>query len=155
MKQEGREPYFRPHNEKTPLTKRRLALIQLEQSLRLLEEGDPVSALTLAGAAEEILGAIAKRKGHEPRVSYEADWMGSLFDSAHKPRPLKRQLIAMLNRSRNHLKHQDDGRNIRVTANWYYEAENMLLRCMFNYFDAFGRYPASKPLREWFENMTL
>ena len=61
----------------------------------------------------------------------------------------------MLNRYRNHLKHQDDGRNIRVTADWHYEAEDMLLRCMFNHFDAFGCYPASKPLREWFDNMTL
>jgi len=40
------------------LTKRRIALIQMEQSLNMLEAGDPVSALTLAGAAEEILGSI-------------------------------------------------------------------------------------------------
>ena len=53
---------------KMSLSKRRICLIQLEQSLRLLEEGDPVSALTLAGAVEEILGCIAKRNGHEPRV---------------------------------------------------------------------------------------
>jgi hypothetical protein len=140
---------------KTSITKRRIALIQLKQSLRLMEEGDPVSALTLAGAAEEILGSIGKRKGREPRVSHNADYLGSLFDWAKKPRPPKKELVAMLNRYRNHLKHQDDGRNIRVTADWYYEAEDMLLRCMFNYFDAFGCYPTSKPLREWFDNMTL
>jgi hypothetical protein len=140
---------------KTSLTKRKICLIQLEQSLRLLEEGDPVSALTLAGAAEEILGCIAKRKGHEPRVVYEADYLASIADYVRKPRPPRNQVIASLNSRRNHLKHQDDGRNIRITADWRFEAESMLLRCMFNHFNAFGCYPASKALRDWFENTTL
>jgi|ERR1017187_1205081 hypothetical protein len=35
---------------KQRLTKRRIALIQLKQSLNLLEVGDPVSALTLVGS---------------------------------------------------------------------------------------------------------
>jgi hypothetical protein len=50
---------------KLHFTKRRIALIQLEQSLNLLEADDPVSALTLAGAAEEVLGHVAFRKGRE------------------------------------------------------------------------------------------
>jgi hypothetical protein len=99
---------------KQRLTKRRIALIQLEQSLRLLEEGDPISALTLAGAAEEILGKAAARKGRKPQVEYYADWLGSLFDYTKKPRPQKRQLVVALNAVRNHLKHQDDGRNIAI-----------------------------------------
>jgi hypothetical protein len=140
---------------KMSLSKRRICLIQLEQSLRLLEEGDPVSALTLAGAAEEILGCIAKRNGREPRVSYEADYLASIADYVRKPRAPRRQVIAALNKPRNQLKHQDDGRNIRVAADWQFEAESVLLRCMFNHFNAFGCYPASKALRSWFENMTL
>jgi hypothetical protein len=129
--------------------------MQLEQSLNLLEAGDPVSALTLAGAAEEILGRAASRKGHESRVEYNADWLGSLYDWAKKPRPSKRQLISTLNATRNHLKHQDDGRNIRVEADFQFEAEEMILRCMFNHFKAFGCYPSDKRLRGWFEHMTL
>ena len=140
---------------KQRLTKRRIALIQLEQSLNLLEASDPVSALTLDGAAEEILGRAASRKGKEPRVEYNADWLGSLFDWVKKPRPSKKQLISHLNTVRNHLKHQDDGRNIRVEADFEFEAEDMILRCMFNHFNAFGCYPANKRLRAWFEHMTL
>jgi len=140
---------------KQRLTKRRIALIQLEQSLRLLETGDPVSALTLAGAAEEILGRAASRKGHDPRVEYDADWLGSFYDWAKKPRPSKKQLISRLNSTRNHLKHQDDGRNIKVEADFEFEAEDMILRCMYNHFNAYGCYPASKRLRGWFEHMTL
>ena len=136
-------------------TKRRIALIQLQQSLNLLEAGDPVSALTLAGAAEEILGRIACRKGHKSQVEYNAAWLGSVFDWAKKPRPSKKELISMLNSVRNHLKHQDDGRNIRVEANFQFEAEEMILRCMFNHFNAFGCYPSDKRLQNWFLNMTL
>ena len=129
---------------KQHLTKRRIALIQLEQSLNLLDAGDPVSALTLAGAAEEILGRAASRKGHEPRVEYNADWLGSLYDWAKKPRPSRKQLVSQLNAVRNHLKHQDDGRNVRVEADFEFEAEEMILRCMFNHFNAYGCYPSNK-----------
>jgi hypothetical protein len=137
------------------LTKRRIALIQLEQSLNLLEAGDPVSALTLAGAAEEILGRMASRRGHAPRVECDAEWLGSVYDWAKKPRPSKKKLISVLNATRNHLKHQDDGRNIRVEADFKFDAEDMILRCMYNYFTAFGCFPASKSLRNWFYYMTL
>ena len=142
-------------NSNPRLTKRRIALIQLKQSLRLLEQGDSVSALTLAGAADEILGQMARRKGVEPRVEYLAAGLGSLYEWAKKPRPTKKQLISRVNEIRNHLKHQDDGRNISVQADFEFEAEEMILRCMFNYFNAFGCYPASKALRHWFQNMTL
>jgi hypothetical protein len=137
------------------LTKRRIALIQMEQSLNLLESGDPVSALTLAGAAEEILGKVVARKGKSPRVENLADYCATIFDWAGKPRPSKKDLIRFHNQIRNALKHQDDGRNIKVEADFAYEAEEMLLRCMFNHFNAYGCHPANKRLRGWFENMTL
>jgi len=127
----------------------------MEQSLNLLEAGDPVSALTLAGAAEEILGRIAERKGKEPRVEYLAAWSSSLFEWAGKPRPSKKELIRLENRTKNELKHQDDGRNVSVEADFTFDAEDMLLRCMYNHFNAFACYPQSKRLRSWFENMTL
>src|SRR5437667_124165 len=122
---------------KTSLTKRRIALIQLEQSFRLLEAGDPVSAVTLAGAAEEILGRFAVRRGFPPCVELTAEGIGSLYDRTHKPRPPKKYLIAFLNVPRNHLKHQDDGRNVRTKIDWRSEAENMIFRAMLNYFNAF------------------
>jgi hypothetical protein len=136
-------------------TKRRIAIIQLERSLELLEAGDFVSSLTLAGAAEEIFGRMAQRKGHEPRVESLADYSGSLYEWVKKPRPSKKQLIAKENSTRNHLKHQDDGRNITVIADFRFEAEDMILRAMFNHFNAFGCHPGSKALRFWFEDMTL
>ncbi len=127
----------------------------MEQSLNLLEGGDPVSALTLAGAAVEILGKIAARKGATPRVEYLASYTASLYEWARKPTPPRKRLIALENRARNELKHQDDGRNVRVDIDFEHEAESMLLRCMFNHFEAFGCYPSSRHLRHWFEHLTL
>ena len=134
---------------KSCLTKRRIALIQLEQSLRLLQAGDPVSALTLPGAAEEILGRVASKKGYPPCVELTADGIASLFDRARKLRPRKEHLINFLNYARNHLKHQDDGRNMRVDLDWQGEAENMIFRAMLNHLNAFQCYPANKALRSW------
>jgi len=127
----------------------------MEQSLNLLGGGDPVSALTLAGAAEEILGKIVARKGKIPRVEYLAEYTASLYEWAGKPTPPRKVLIGLENRARNELKHQNDGRNVKVGIDFHYEAESMLLRSMFNHFNAFGCYPSSRRLRNWFENLTL
>ncbi len=124
-------------------------------ALNVLEAGDPVCALTLAGAAEEILGRAAARRGKQPRVEYLADYAGAIYEWAGAPRPSKKKLIRFENSTRNHLKHQDDGRNITIEADFAFDAEDMLLRCMFNYFNAFGCFPKNPRLRRWFENMTL
>ena len=137
------------------LTKRGIALIQMDQSLNLLDSGDPVSALTLAGAADEILGRMVAKRGRAPRVELNAHFLGSLYEWAGKPKPTMKELIRIENRTRNELKHQDDGRNVTVEADFQFDAESMLLRCMFNHYEAFGCWPKSRRLRSWFENMTL
>ena len=58
-------------------------------------------------------------------------------------------LIKFLNYARNHLKHQDDGRNMRVDLDWQGEAENMIFRAMLNHLNAFQCYPANKALLSW------
>jgi len=137
------------------LTKRRIALIQMEQSLALLEAGDAVSALTLAGAAEEILGRVVARKGGQPRVEGLAAFDASFYKYVGKPIPPLKNLISRQNKTRNELKHQDDGRNVFVEADFIFDAEEMLLRCMFNHYDAYGCWPKSPRLRGWFENKTM
>jgi hypothetical protein len=141
---------------KQRLTKRRIALLQIERSVDLLtNHNDPVCALTLAGAAEEILGRIAAARGHVPVVEDGTEYLGSVYDYIGKPRPPKKKLIEAHNRIRNALKHNDDGKNVRVAADFLFEAEEMLLRAIKNYFNAFGCLPSSKPVRGWFEWITL
>jgi len=138
------------------LSKRRIALLQLERSIRLLEESnDPVCALTLAGAAEEILGQIATQKGRSTTVENWAEYLGSFYDWMGKPRPPRKKLISVHNRVRNALKHNDAGKNTRVRADFRFEAEDMILRAVKNYFEAFDSLPTSKTIRSWFEQMTL
>jgi hypothetical protein len=141
---------------KTSLTKRRVALLQLERSVELLEKhNDPVCALTLAAAAEEILGKMAAAKGHVPIVEDWAEYLGGIYDLHGKPRPPKKELLAAHNRARNELKHNDGGKNGRVVADFEFEAEEMLLRAIKNYFNAFGCLPGNRRVRGWFEHMTL
>jgi len=138
------------------LTKRRIALLQLERSVELLEDhNDPVCALTLAAAAEEILGKIAVRKGRAAMVENWAEYLGSWYDCLGKRRPPKKQLVGIHNRVRNELKHNDNGTNIRIAADFEYWAEDMILRAIKNYFNAFGCFPRSSRVRQWFENITL
>jgi len=141
---------------KKSLTKRRIALLQLERSVELLEKhNDPVCALTLAAAAEEILGKIAAAKGHVPQIENWAEYLGGIYDFHGKPRPSKKELVGVHNRVRNELKHNDGGKNGRVVAEFKFEAEEMLLRAIKNYFNAFGCLPGNNRVQGWFEHMTL
>jgi hypothetical protein len=140
-------------NVKTKLTKRRIALMQLERSLCVLEDGDPVSAVTLAGAAEEIFGQIARRRGLPPCVEFSAEGIRGLLTRSGAAPPSKKRLIAILNFSKNHAKHQDDGRNLRIDIDWQFEAEYMIFRAMLNHYNAFECWPASKRLQIWMGNL--
>jgi len=138
------------------LTKRRLALIQLERAVKLLEDDvDPVCALTLAAAAEEILGQIAKHKSGRNALEDSADYLATVYDWAKVPRPSRKTLFHRHNRLRNELKHNDKGKNSWVQADYQFEAEEFLLRAVRNYCFAFNCLPASKRIRRWFEWMCL
>jgi hypothetical protein len=79
--------------------------------------------------------------------------IGELF-SRRSASPLnKKRLIALLSFSKNHAKHQDDGRNVRIDIDWQSEAEYMIFRAMLNHYNAFDCWPASKPLRIWMGNI--
>jgi hypothetical protein len=134
------------------LSKRRIASIQIERAVQLLAEfNDPVCALTLASAAEEILGKMTLRKGEIPQVENLAEFLGQFYDLAGKPRPSKKELIRAHNRTRNELKHNDGGKNVRVVADFQFEAEEMLVRAIKNYFNTFKCMPNNKNVRDWFD----
>ena len=113
------------------MTKRRIALIQLWRSIDLLENHqDPICALTLAGAAEEILGKMAAKKGHCTALEEETIWWEQMADVLKCPRPSQEKVRKSLNRIRNELKHNYNGRNARVPAEFVFEAESMILRAL-------------------------
>lgn len=147
------------------ITKRKIAEIQLLRAVILLEdENDAISALTLAGAAEEILGKMAQQKGHSTAFDDWAVYHRSFWDYAVKraneegrtiTAPDDKTLKRKINSTRNELKHNDRGKNVRVEAMFNYDAEDMLLRALRNYLKLYDRLPRQQRVANWWENMTL
>ena len=80
-----------------------IAMIQLNAAIRANMQNRDIEAITLAGAAEEIFGAMCRRRGIQNAVEKIAeieiiDWNG---DDVKKR-------ISCLNEVRNNLKHADD-----------------------------------------------
>jgi hypothetical protein len=136
------------------VTKRRIALIQLHRAVDLLiNHDDPICALTLAGAAEEILGKIVEAKGLTNAHKEDAAFLKQVFEYVKHPLPA--DLSSRLNKQRNELKHNDGGKNKQVKADWRFEAEDMILRGIRNYQRAFGCTPRSKLVRQWWDWISL
>jgi hypothetical protein len=142
------------------ITKRRLAISQMRRAILLLEEGDFVCALTLAGAAEEILGKMVARKGRSTAIKDFAERDRQLWEwaASKEPRlkiPTQTQFLRGLNRLRNEFKHNEAGKNSRVLGPFEYEAEEMLFRCIRNYVKLYGRPPREKIISTWWECVSL
>lgn len=59
------------------MSKFEVAVSQLDQAIRLFLEGDHLSSLTLAGAAEEMLGKLSERAGKPVAVSKSSRFTGT------------------------------------------------------------------------------
>ena len=94
--------------EGVTLTKLEVAVSQLNQAMRLFLEGDHVSSLTLAGAAEEILGALCKRAGHPVAVEDIIAFHMKDTDPALSEKERRNVLLGVLNQQRNAAKHAHD-----------------------------------------------
>jgi len=129
-------------------SKLQLAEHQLERAVRLLlDEEDTISAITLAGAAEEILGKLVELRGgaHSLQKFIEEcveggkqrgeEWKGSDFAD-------------MANYFRNELKHYSDGQDVTVTPNLAYDlidrAVENLLALGVEEFEQLRRYRSAR-----------
>lgn len=87
------------------LSQREVALIQLERAIKLfLNERDFISVVTLACAAECILGEHLKEKGQEPHVE---QLKAALRSSVLPNHTLKHINDEYVNRARNFFKHKN------------------------------------------------
>ena len=105
---------------------------QLLAALRLWSEGDYLSALTLAGAAEEILGKRLRKLGREPSFDQLKDLIVALAKQEGDGDPNTDRLVgSLLNDTRNALKHYagDDS----LTFDLREDASEMLERALSNY----------------------
>ena len=87
--------------------KRQIALRQIETALRLLEaQDDLISVVTLAGAAEEILGKLVKREGKTSALDSLSSAAHGMYEYLFGGEPLPpKHFIDRANLARNAFKH--------------------------------------------------
>ncbi|CAN7782384.1 hypothetical protein LJR296_008107 [Cupriavidus necator] len=74
----------RDHEDAAPkvIKKLEVATVQLDAAIRLFLERDYLSSLTLAGAAEEILGKLSSRAGLDNAVDFVVDFYKGQTDTS-------------------------------------------------------------------------
>ena len=126
-----------------------IALIQLRTAIQLFKKGNYISAITVAGAAEEILGEIAlKRKGTNALMADKA-FLDEIADHLKKPRPGLKNVVNQRNKVKNELKHNKTGNDYTIQHDFKYEAEELILAAVNNYAIIFRKYPKDRVIREY------
>lgn len=92
----------------TTISKLDVAVHQLNVAIRLFLDGDYLASLTLAGAAEEILGRLCERANKPVAVDYIVDYHMKDTDPALSDKERRTILRNVLNSARNEAKHAND-----------------------------------------------
>lgn len=114
--------------------KKCIALAQLETALRLFrEDHDFLAVITLAGAADEILGKLVARQGEDSSVASLNKAAAAIYEHLFGEQAGEGTFVDRANRARNALKHLDAGGSPTVTFDAQQEAVDMLNRAIDNY----------------------
>ena len=96
------------------LLKADAATSQLDAAIHLFLEGNYLSALTLAGAAEEIFGALVKQSGKPTALDFVAAFHRKDTDPQLSEAEHNRLIASIANRARNAAKHANDPNETHV-----------------------------------------
>lgn len=114
--------------------KKTIAVTQLETALRLYNEGsDYYSVITLAGAADEILGRMLAAKGKKPFVRALAEGAAEMHRLLFGSDVGVKDFVDRSNRAENTLKHHGPGSPQGTAFDAREEAIDMLDRAVTNY----------------------
>jgi hypothetical protein len=134
--------------------KQELARSQLEVALQLYMQGNEYPAvITLAGAAEEVLGKIALSKGIEPSLKRTVKELVATTKAVWGREVKESDFAELRNRARNELKHFCSGGDVKL--DFEHEAAQMLARTLENFLLCTGsRHPGhyaftSKKVANW------
>jgi len=137
------------NNHPIKIEKSKLALAQLRRAIQLFNIGDYICALTLAGAANEILGQLAKiRKGYNTLDIDKAFWDG-IADMFNKNRPSKDKINQVNNRIKNSTKHHDSAINTIIEANFLFESQCHIDSAIRNFWIAFDQPPKDRIINNY------
>jgi hypothetical protein len=127
-----------------------IASAQLDTAIQLYLDGtDLVSAVTLAGAAEEILGKLVSRQGKTNAFEETMDTLCEMHEAAFEEEADRKVYADLRNGIRNEFKHICSGDALEVNLDD--EASQMINRAIDNYQTLFpGFYPRFKEFEnEW------
>ena len=123
------------YEEDTEISKREIATIQLEEAVRLFLEEKFLCALTLAGAAEEILSRLVNSIGQPSSAEGSAEAILNLKNRgavAGLAGVSQSSLFKQWNKGRNAMKHHDPKESEIVVLNVFDEAYWMIRRGLEN-----------------------
>ena len=111
-----------------------MATRQLETALAIYFEGrDYYSAITLAGAADEIFGQVLRAQGEETRVEEIAKSVAAIYKKLYGTEITPKSVVSRANGARNALKHWSATQPLVVEFDVLEEAKDMLERGIANY----------------------
>lgn len=116
-------------NANQSLTKLQVAVHQLGVAIRLFLEGDYLSSLTLAGAAEEILGKLCERAGLPVAIEEIIRFHWNDTDPALPDNDRRKIILTVLSDARNAVKHANDPNEGDIVLEQTY-ALQMIMRAM-------------------------
>lgn len=123
------------YQEDTTFTKSEVAQLQLAEAISLFTEERFLPAITLAGAAEEILGKLLHRREELSAIKESARTIGSIRLKTGLPllgEKSEREMIDDWNATRNSLKHLVGPEDEPITVNFCDEAYWMIKRALEN-----------------------
>jgi hypothetical protein len=137
------------------MEKRDIAIKQLKAAARHYNRGDYICSITLAGAAEEILGQIAKKRTKTNQLELEVIYLRSVYEYFSGQELPNNKLIQKINKVKNELKHNDSGENEWVDADFENEAALIFVKAMKNYFGCYNEFPSDKVVKNLYKEITL
>ena len=115
---------------KVTIRKLDIAVKQLETAIDVfVDRGDYICSITLAGAAEEILGKLIERNGKHPSVD---ELCASLILKYAPTADAKHIRDQYLNKARNSLKHANHVNEDEIEIEVEQEAMSMIIRALNN-----------------------
>jgi hypothetical protein len=119
-----------------------------------LDKSNLISAITLAGAAEEILGNLVKQQGKSNAFEFILDILCYIHKAISKGEANRKEYANARNRIKNEFKHLCSGGSLEVNLDK--EAGELIDRAIKNYQRLFpGVYPRFNEFnREWLKRHT-
>lgn len=123
------------YQDDTQIGKREIAQTQLREAIALFLDEKFLCAITLAGAAEEVLARLLNAGGEQSVVEESVEAIQRLREttgSAIMENRPKKEIFNLWNNARNTIKHHNENSEESVTINLFDEAYWMIKRALAN-----------------------